>query len=54
MDIYDPTVEMQEEIMNQTKPFTISKWDVVQAYRSVKANHGAAGVDHQSIVNFGH
>ena len=38
--------------MNQTKPFTISKWDVVQAYRSVKANHGAAGVDHQSIVNF--
>ena len=31
--------------MSQTKPFIISKWDVVQAYRRVKANRGAAGVD---------
>jgi group II intron reverse transcriptase/maturase len=38
--------------MNKTKPFIISKWDVVQAYRLVKANRGAAGVDKQSISDF--
>lgn len=38
--------------MSQTKPFIISKWDVVQAYRRVKANRGAAGVDAQSIKDF--
>ena len=38
--------------MNKTKSFIISKWDVVQAYRLVKANHGAAGVDKQSISDF--
>jgi RNA-directed DNA polymerase len=38
--------------MSKTKPFIISKWDVTQAYQLVKANRGAAGVDHQSIVNF--
>jgi len=38
--------------MNQTKPFIIAKWQVMQAYRLVKANHGAAGVDKQSIEDF--
>lgn len=38
--------------MNKTKPFIISKWDVVQAYRLVKANRGSAGVDNQSISDF--
>jgi group II intron reverse transcriptase/maturase len=38
--------------MNKTKPFIISKWDVVQAYQLVKANRGAGGVDHQSITDF--
>jgi RNA-directed DNA polymerase len=38
--------------MNKTKSFTISRWDVVQAYRLVKANRGAAGVDKQSISDF--
>lgn len=38
--------------MNKTKSFIISKWDVVQAYRLVKANRGAAGVDKQSINDF--
>jgi RNA-directed DNA polymerase len=38
--------------MNKAKPFIISKLDVVQAYRLVKANRGAAGVDNQSISDF--
>ena len=38
--------------MNKTKQFIISKWDVVQAYRLVKANRGSAGVDNQSISDF--
>jgi len=38
--------------MNKTKPFIISKWDVVQAYQLVKANRGSAGVDNQSIIDF--
>ena len=34
------------------KPFDISKWAVWEAYRRVKANQGAAGVDEQSIAEF--
>jgi RNA-directed DNA polymerase len=34
------------------KSFEISKWAVWEAYRRVKANKGAAGVDEQSIVEF--
>jgi RNA-directed DNA polymerase len=34
------------------KPFEISKWVVWEAYRTVKANRGAAGVDEESIVEF--
>jgi RNA-directed DNA polymerase len=34
------------------KPFVISKWVVVDAYEKVKANHGAAGVDGESIAKF--
>ena len=34
------------------KPFDISKWAVWEAYRRVKANKGAAGVDEQSIAEF--
>ena len=34
------------------KPFEISKWAVWEAYRRVKANKGAAGVDEQSIEEF--
>lgn len=35
-----------------TKPFTIPKQQVMQAYRLVKANAGAAGVDRQSLEDF--
>ena len=34
------------------KPFEISKWVVWEAYRKVKANRGAAGVDEESIAEF--
>ena len=34
------------------KPFEISKWVVWEAYQRVKANDGAAGVDHESIEEF--
>ncbi|SRR5712692_11286587 len=35
--------------MSEAKPFCISKWEVWEAYKRVKANKGAAGVDEQSI-----
>lgn len=38
--------------MLKTKPFTINKNLVIQAYKLVKANAGASGVDRQTIVEF--
>ena len=38
--------------MNKAKPYCISKWEVWEAYKRVKANQGAAGVDGQSIAEF--
>src|SRR6266404_3698354 len=38
--------------MSEAKPFCISKWEVWEAYKRVKANPGAAGVDGQSIADF--
>ena len=35
-----------------TKPFTISKQLVVQAYKRVKSNAGSAGIDNQSFEDF--
>lgn len=42
----------KEEILNKTKPFIISKDLVMTAYKLVKANAGAAGVDRQSLNDF--
>jgi RNA-directed DNA polymerase len=38
--------------MDRAKPFCIAKRDVWEAYRQVKANQGAAGVDEQSLEDF--
>src|SRR6476646_3655214 len=38
--------------MSKAKPFCISKQEVWEAYKRVKANKGAAGVDEQSIAGF--
>jgi retron-type reverse transcriptase len=38
--------------MPEVKPYVISKQMVWDAYLKVKANHGAAGVDGQSIEAF--
>src|SRR5216684_2744360 len=38
--------------MSEAKPFCISKKEVWEAYKRVKANKGAAGVDEQSIEDF--
>lgn len=38
--------------MKQAKPFAISKWEVWEAYRQVKANRGAAGIDGETLEQF--
>ena len=38
--------------MSETKPFSISKQVVWKAYKRVKANKGAAGIDEESIADF--
>ena len=38
--------------MDQAKPFSIPKREVWEAFKRVKANQGAAGVDGQSIAEF--
>jgi RNA-directed DNA polymerase len=41
-----------DTLKSQGKSFDISKWEVWEAFRQVKANKGAAGVDGQSIADF--
>jgi retron-type reverse transcriptase len=42
----------QEEPVDKVKPFDIPKREVWEAFKKVKANQGAAGVDGQSIADF--
>jgi RNA-directed DNA polymerase len=42
----------REELLSKAKPFSISKHVVLDAFRRVKANGGAAGVDGESIAEF--
>jgi RNA-directed DNA polymerase len=44
---------MREELMDKTKSFAIPKIAVQRAYELVKENKGAAGVDGQSLEEFG-
>jgi RNA-directed DNA polymerase len=41
-----------DELKSSGKPFEISKWEVWEAYRQVKANKGAPGVDKVTIEEF--
>ena len=38
--------------MDEAKPFKIPKREVWEAFKRVKANQGAVGVDGQSIADF--
>ncbi|MCA1681738.1 MAG: group II intron reverse transcriptase/maturase [Actinobacteria bacterium] len=41
-----------DELISSGKPFEISKWEVWEAYRKVKANRGAPGVDEVTLGDF--
>src|SRR5262245_5872580 len=42
----------REEPVDEAKPFDIPKREVWEAFKKVKVNQGAAGVDGQSIADF--
>src|ERR1700686_2830611 len=42
----------REEPVDEVKPFDIPKREVWEAFKKVKANQGAAGVDGQTIADF--
>jgi retron-type reverse transcriptase len=42
----------REEPVDEAKPFKIPKREAWEAFKRVKANQGAAGVDGQSIAEF--
>jgi len=50
--LYDLVNRRREEPLGKARPFSISKRVVFEAYKRVKANEGAAGVDGESIADF--
>ena len=49
---WPPANWKREEPVDEAKPFKIPKREVWEAFKRVKANQGAAGVDGQSIAEF--
>jgi len=48
---FKPTTT-RRSLMSQTKPIEISKHEVKEAYKRVKANKGSAGIDQESLEDF--
>jgi RNA-directed DNA polymerase len=46
------STSLWEEPLSKAKPFSISKRVVLEAFKRVKSNQGAAGVDDESIAEF--
>ena len=49
---WPPANRLREEQVDKARPFKIPKREVWDAFKRVKANQGAAGVDGQSIREF--
>lgn len=49
---FRPNCGQEEAGHEQTKPFQVSKLQVVEAYRRVKVSAGGAGVDNQTLEDF--
>ncbi len=47
----EPTGDTMSSV-DKAKPFDIPKREVWEAFKKVKANQGAAGVDGQSVADF--
>lgn len=52
IQLEEGTNRQREESRTRAKPFCISQREVVEAFKQVRANQGAAGVDGQSIEEF--
>lgn len=50
--LYPRSTAVREELVEQAKPFCISKRLVWEAFKDVKANKGSAGVDFESLQDF--
>lgn len=52
MNVYQLKKKKEEEYISMTKPFSISKRLIWEAYKQVKKNKGSAGIDQESLEQF--